>query len=421
MKRGSATVKRAYMFNTGCIRRALDSTRLHNYLIKNGWSFTNNIRAADLVVVSTCSAVARSEELSLIALRNVSNKMSKDARLIITGCLPKINPDKLREIPGLTNYEFIPTRHLDNFDAVLNSTVKLTDVPDANLVTNEIGLLDYVLAYRLFRHSFFLKIYKRMSTSRNFLKTMIFLSETFNLAKRKLGLPARRKIVPYYNLRIAEGCAFACSFCCIRFATGRIKSKPIEAIVQEFKRGLADGHKIFQLVCEDVGCYGIDIRTNVAELLKALLSIEGDYQLVMIDFGGYWLVRYYDELLPLFLDNREKIRELYVALQSGSNRILKAMRRPEKIEDVKARLKELKEKLPHLILRTTVIVGFPGETDEDFQQTVRAVREIDFEAVEVNRYEDRPGTLSSKMTDKVPAKVIERRAEEMSKYCGVKS
>lgn len=404
-------MKRAYIFNTGCIRRALDSTRIYHYLSKNGWAFTNNISSADIVVISTCGAVKKTTDLSLIALRNISKKKPKAAKLIITGCLPKIDPEKIREIRHLGDYEFIPTRNLDRFDTVLNSTVKLKDIPDANMVTNKEGLLDYVLAYRLFRNSYFLGVYKKISTNRNFLRFVISLSENLNMVKSKLGLAARQKIVPYYNIRIAEGCTFACSYCAIKFATGRLESKPIDQIIEEFKKGLKEGYKLFQLVCEDTGCYGLDIGTTFPALLKRILDIEGDYQLIIIDFGGYWLVKYYDELLPLFLSNSSKIRELYVSLQSGSDRILRAMKRPEKNKDVRAKLKDLKKKLPHLILRTTVIIGFPGETDEDFIKTVEAVKEIDFSAVELNKYEDRPGTASSKMKNKIPQEVIDQRHE----------
>jgi MiaB/RimO family radical SAM methylthiotransferase len=335
----------------------------------------------------------------------------------VTGCLPKIAPDKIQEIRDSLDFEFIPTRNLDRFDAVLNSAVRFEDVPDVHMVTNEVGLLDFVLGYRLCRHSFLLKIFERMSMNRNFVRSIIFLSETLNTIKSNLGLAARPKIVPYYNLRIAEGCAFACSFCCIRFATGRVTSKPIEEIVEEFKTGLAESHKLFQLVCEDVGCYGLDIGTTFPALLKRLFEIDGDYQLLFIDFGGNWLVKYYNELLPLFLENPDKVRELYVSLQSGSNNILKAMRRPEKSEEVRAKLKELKEKLPHLILRTTVIIGFPGETEEDFRKTVEAVQEIDFSVVELNKYSDRPGTASSRMKNKIPQEIIDRRTEEIRRYC----
>ncbi len=163
----------------------------------------------------------------------------------------------------------------------------------ANTVTNEIGLMDYVLGYRLFRHSFFLVTYKKLSMNPTFIRSALFLSENLNTIKKKLGLAHRKKFIPYYNLRIAEGCLFSCSFCCIRFATGRLKSKPIEKIIEEFETGLRNGHKLFQLVCEDVGCYGLDIGTTFPTLLKQLLAINGDYQLLLIDFGGHWLVKYY--------------------------------------------------------------------------------------------------------------------------------
>ena len=93
------------------------------------------------------------------------------------------------------------------------------------------------------------------------------------------------------------------------------------------------------------------------------------------------------------------------------------MKRPERAEPVQSRLVQLQKKFPHLILRTTVIVGFPGETREDFEMTVAAVRRIKFQAVEVNRYEDRPGTLSSMMTGKVPDIVIDERIEELHQHC----
>ncbi len=408
-------MKRAYLYNTGCIRRALDSTRIYNYLIENGWSFTNNLARADLVVISTCAAVQDDEDLALEAINNVAKKKSNSAKVVVTGCLPKINPEIIKEVRGLGDVQFIPTGELDKFDTLLNPVIKFQDIPTANTVTNEIGLMDYVLGYRLFRHSFFLDTYKKLSMNRTFIRSALFLSGTLNTIKKMLGLAHRQKFIPYYNLRIAEGCLFSCSFCCIRFATGRLKSKPIDKIVEEFESGLRNGHKLFQLVCEDVGCYGLDIGTTFPTLLKQLLAINGDYQLLLIDFGGHWLVKYYDELLPLFMDNPDKIREMYVSLQSGSNKILKAMRRPEKSEEVRARLKELKSKLPNLILRTTVIVGFPGEKEEDFRKTIEAVTEIDFSVVELNKYTDRPGTASSRMQDKIPQKTIDRRTEELER------
>jgi len=407
-------MKRAYVFNTGCIRRALDITKMHAYLVANGWSFTNSIARANLVVVSTCGAVKKTEDLSVIALKHIANKMSKNATMIVTGCLPSINPEAMQTIPDIDRSFFVPARELDRIDEVLGSKISFHDISEANLVTNEMGLFDYVLAYRLFRHSFFLNIYKKLSTSRAFLKLIIMMSQIAHLPKRLMSLSAADKIIPYYNLRIAEGCVFKCSFCAIRFATKRVTSKPIKEIVSEFRKGVAEGHKIFQLVCEDVGCYGLDIGSSFPELLEHLFAVEGDYKFVMLDFGGYWLVKYYDEIMPLLESNSHRLKEFYVSIQSGSDRILKAMKRPEKNKEVITALQGLKANFPHLKLRTTVIVGFPGETEEDFEETVRALQQVDFAAVEINKYEDRPGTAASRMQGKIPAETIERRVQDLA-------
>jgi tRNA A37 methylthiotransferase MiaB len=93
------------------------------------------------------------------------------------------------------------------------------------------------------------------------------------------------------------------------------------------------------------------------------------------------------------------------------------MKRPGKIEDILSRLKDLKKKIPQMNLRTTVIIGFPGETEEDFKKTIEAVKAVEFSEVQLNKYEDRPGTVSSMMKDKIPKEIIDRRYNEIKKYC----
>jgi len=377
--------------------------------------FTNKISSADLIVIATCGTIKKLEDISVATIRKIVKKKSDSAKVIITGCLSKINPDKIQALGD--DFELIPTLELEKFDAVLNSTTKFKDIPDANMVSNDLGLLDYVLAYRLFRNTYSIKLYIKLSTSRSFNRFCVFMGDTANLIKSKLGLATRQKIVPYYNLRIGQGCLYKCGYCAIRFATGRLKSKPIDQIVEEFKKGLREGHKTFQLICEDTGCYGLDIGTTFPALLRELLKEEGDYQILIIDFCGMWVIKYYDELARLFQEHPGKVVELYVSLQSGSDKVLRAMKRPLKTEELIAKLKEIKARFPEVNLRTTVIIGYPGETDEDFMETIKAVREVGFSEVQLNKYEDRPGTASSKMEDKIPQEVIDRRYRLIKKYC----
>jgi threonylcarbamoyladenosine tRNA methylthiotransferase MtaB len=405
-------MRRAFVFNTGCIRRALDCTKITNYLVENGWGFTNHIPAAELIIISTCGTIRKNEDLSITAIKHITEQRSKSAKVVITGCLPIINPNRVR---AYGDFDLVPTRDLDKLDTILNSSIPFRDIPEVNLVAER--FLDYVLAYRLFRNSYSLRIYNRLSTNQRFLKLCIWAGDRVNLIRSKAGLTLRQEIIPYFNLRIAEGCAFKCSYCAIRFATGRIKSKPIETIIEEFKTGLKAGHKVFQLICEDTGSYGIDIGTTFPDLLRKVLEIKGDYRLLLIDFGAYWFVKYFEELVPLFKEHPEHVGEVYVSLQSGSNKILRAMRRPEDSTQVISKLKELKEQVPTINLRTTVIIGFPGETDDDFQETVEAIRAVEFSEVQLNKYEDRPGTPASRMLDKIPQEVIDRRYKEIQTYC----
>ncbi len=408
--------KRAYIFNTGCIRRALDMTKMHEYLLRNDWLLVDDVSSADIIIISTCGVIKRQERLSVAAIRDITKKKRlPSAKVFITGCLTKIDPGKIQELGDFT---LISTRDLDQFDEVLNSRVEFESVPDANVLTDQGGILDYVLAYRFLKNSFFLKVFRCLSTNKKFLRFCVFVNRNVNSIKYRLGLNSRKKIVPYYNIRIAHGCLCACTFCATRFATGKLKSKPEDRIIEEFKNGLRAGYKIFQLVNEDTGCYGMDIGTTFSNLLRRILAIEGDYQLILIDFNPQWIVKYYDELLPIFLKHRGKVRELFVSLQSGSDRILKAMGRSYDIETVKNMLIDLRKQVPEIILRTTALIGFPGETEEDFEMTKKAIQEVGFSEVEIDKYEDRPGTSSSMMKDKIPQEIIDKRGSELRKALG---
>jgi tRNA A37 methylthiotransferase MiaB len=307
---------------------------------------------------------------------------------------------------------------LDRFDEVLNSRIKFASIPDANMLTDSGSILDYVLAYRFFRNSFFIGLFRGLGTNKIFLKSSVYMSRLSTSIENILGLTARKKIVPYYNIRIGNGCLFNCAFCATKFATGGLKSKPEDRIIEEFETGLREGYKIFQLINEDTGCYGLDIGTNLPNLLRRIFAIEGNYQLILIDFNPQWIVEYYDELLAIFLEHRGKVRELFVSLQSGSDKILKAMKRSYGIEPVKSMLINLRKQVPEVMLRATALIGFPGETEEEFGMTVKTFQEIGFSEVEIDKYEDRPGTVSSLMKDKIPQEIIDRRDRDLRKALG---
>jgi MiaB/RimO family radical SAM methylthiotransferase len=214
-------------------------------------------------------------------------------------------------------------------------------------------------------------------------------------------------------MRISRGCLGNCAYCSIKLAHGRLRSKPVEQIQKDFKTGLIKGYKTFKLIGQDIGCYGIDINTTIVEILKIFFNLPGENKIVITDFHPQWLIKYYNQLEPLIIANHEKILSLRIPIESGSNTILTRMRRHYKIEEAKRCISTLKEKIPNLKIYTHIIVGFPGETDEDFQQTLNLLKEIQFSSVGAFAYSDRSMTESFNMKEKIPSEVIQQRMKQI--------
>lgn len=387
----------------GCPRRSLDSGRIYNYLKLNGWKATKTVRHADLIVVYTCGGFQRTEEASLRTIRRMSTQKKRSAKLVVTGCLLKINP-KAIDGNGNPNSYILEHQELHKLDNIVHAEIPYEVVPDANIVPdvqNLAGEDSLLLALKKFLGEF------QFSSA--------FVNRSLNFVKRKVkGQGVFSDEI--YSLKIAHGCLGKCTYCAIKFATGTLKSKPTEKILEEFEKGLAKGYKRFVLSAEDTGCYGLDIGTNIVRLLRKICDVEKDFSLIINDFNVNWLIKYYDDLLPLFIKNKDRIEDIRMPIQSGSDKILKSMRRPYKIHDVKRVISDLKAKLPNLRIHTHILVGFPGETAFDFEQSRQLLQELDFTKASVYCYEERPGTLASLMPEKVPTDIRAQRVTALKDF-----
>lgn len=385
-----------------CPRRSLDSGRIYNYLKLNNWKPTKRVRHADLIIVYTCGGFQQTEKRSLRTIRRVCAQKKNSAILVVTGCLVKINPEA---ISRSGNPYILEHQDLYKLDNLVHAKIPYSMVPDANIVP-DVRDLDARYSIRL--------------PLRKFLRELQFSSA---FIKKSLGFVKRKiasQIKPHgpfsdeiYNLKIAHGCLGKCTYCAIKLATGTLKSKPIEKILEEFKNGLAEGYRRFVLIAEDTGCYGLDIGTNIVHLLRKIYDVEKSFSLIINDFNVNWLIKYYDNLLPLFLKNKDKIEDIRIPIQSGSDKILKLMGRPYRIHDVKSVISDLKAKLPDLKICTHILVGFPGETEWDFEQSRKFLKEFDFEEVVIYCYEERPRTSACLMPEKVPINIREKRASAL--------
>ena len=374
-------MKTYYLASAGCPRRAVDSQKIADYLETNNLQFTQDVKQADLIIVSTCAALKSREDLSKTAVTWYQEQKRRDAKIVVAGCLGKINPEVKKEFDEVA---FISPREIDDLDDLIAAKVRFKDIPDPN----QIG------SFPLFpdkpeRQAKEDRLNKRLD---------------LNLDKKNL-----------FTLRIATGCLGNCSYCAVKFAVGQLESKSLDTIVKEFKSGLDQGFQHFVLIAGDVGCYGVDIGISVVELLRALFAVEGSYKIIIKEFNAQWVVKYFEDLLDLFKQSYKKIDYIVVPVQSASNRMLRLMKRPYTIEDVKKYLNIIKTEVPELQISTHIMVGFPGETEEDFKESIAFIKEYEFPFVDIYAYDDRPNTAASRMDGKIAPDVIEQRVAAVKK------
>ncbi len=210
--------------------------------------------------------------------------------------------------------------------------------------------------------------------------------------------PSTLRESPFVGIvNIEEGCLDACAFCSTRLVKGRLKSFPEGAIVEQVQRLVDDGCLEIQLTGQDCACYGFDTGTNLAGLIqKILTNVTGNYRLRLGMGNPRHILGYKDALLDCFQDERV-YRFLHIPVQSGSDHVLQLMNRKHSVEDYRNFAQELLEKIPLFTLSTDLIVGFPGETEEDFMQTLELLKETRPTVCNITRFVAREGTVAALM------------------------
>ncbi len=212
---------------------------------------------------------------------------------------------------------------------------------------------------------------------------------------------------------IANGCLGSCSYCAVKFARGKLISKPKNKIITEVKNAIKCGAKEILLTAQDTGCYGFDINTNIIELLKEILKIEGEYRIRLGMANPQHLIKFYKELSRLYNDPK-LYTFLHIPIQAGDNNTLKMMNRFYTTKEPKIIIKYLREQHPNITIATDVIVGFPQETNEEFKNTLKYISEIKPSIVNISRFGKRKGIEANKLKE-INGQEKKRRSRELSK------
>lgn len=379
--------KKVYVLTNGCPENRIDSSRMQEFFRQNGYEINAKIQHADLIIFNTCALTQSSEDSSIRMIAEIKKSMAPSARLIVCGCLTKINPERLRQIysgPIFGSDELMKLEEI--FTARITS-----DQIHANSLINPTSCLDkYCWLMRNLKGigiEIAIRILEKMRNQQNM---------AISICKPNM-----------FCIKVCSGCLGNCSFCAVRLSRGKLKSKPLRAVIKEFDEGLAKGYKDFALLGTEVGAYGKDLGIDLVALLKELTSRIGDYRISLRNFHPKNLIEILPELRKIFASG--KIPYIGCSPESGNNRILELMNRGYKIEDFKAVISTLNREFPWIKIRTQLIVGFPTETEKEFQDSMQLVDDLHFDFVEVYKFEARKGTRAAAISGHIPEKEKQKR------------
>lgn len=346
------------IISLGCSKNLVDSELILGLMNDFGFDITNDIKKADFIVVNTCGFIESAKEEAINTILDVCDYQKKGKKIIVTGCLVQRYLDDLKKsIPEVDLY------------------VPIKDYP-------HIGDI---------------------------------ISKKFNLKKTNESLYHHKRVLttkPHtVYLRISDGCDHRCHYCAIPLIRGGYVSRPLNDIVEEAKELASNGAIEINLISQDTSYYGYDFKdgTNLVTLLKKLVKID-NVKYRMLYLYPDWVT---DELIE-FIKNNDGIMPYFdVPIQHASNKILKSMNRISTKELMLDRFNKIRKEIPEAVLRTTVIVGYPGETKEDYQELLDFIKEVKFDRLGCFTYSKEEDTIAYDLKPVVRKDVSRKRMENL--------
>jgi ribosomal protein S12 methylthiotransferase len=351
-----------YFDTLGCPKNFYDTDAAKYLLETEGYTMTNDPEDSDVIIVNTCGFIDDAKRESIQRILELADSKEDKQKLVVSGCLPKRFASDLKE-----------------------------EMPEVDLFigVNEYGRLPELL--------------KEMP------ETKVDISETYDsflpFLKRDLGEH------PYTaTLKIAEGCDNRCAYCAIPYIRGGYRSKKKEDVLEEARYLASSGVKELILIAEDLTNYGADIYDSyrLADLLRELVKVDG---IEWIRLMYCYEDRITDDLISVMAKEPKICHYIDVPIQHSSDKVLKEMRRRSTGESIRTTMAKLRKAMPDITIRTTLIVGFPGETDEDFADLMDFVRTQKFQRLGVFSYSQEEGTPAGDREDQIPEDIKQERLD----------
>jgi ribosomal protein S12 methylthiotransferase len=360
-----------HLVSLGCAKNTVDSDSMAQLLIRDGYHSVDDPKRANVLIVNTCGFIGPAKQESLDVLRELANGKRNNQILIAAGCLTqRYGAEVAEKIPSIDGV--LGTRRWMDIVQVVRELRKgphpepLYHLPDAKTVGTD---------------------------EQNTMRVSVAGASAY--------------------VKVADGCRRPCAFCAIPLIKGTAVSRPVDVIVDEARRLRDTGVRELILIAQDTTDYGHDlgIKEGLAILLEQLTNAvpDIDWIRIMYAYPGYVT----DRLIDVMASNKQVVPYLDMPLQHAHPKTLYRMRRPSNIDWVHRTLGKMRSKISNLAIRTTFIVGYPGETEEEYEALLDFVQEIRFDRVGTFQFSFEPGTTSEPLGDPIPAGVKQERFERL--------
>ncbi len=348
----------------GCKVNTYETEAIWELLQDRGYQRVDRMEDADYVVINTCMVTQVAEGKSKQMIRRAITK-NPHTQVVVMGCLSQMEKETIAQIPGVI---------------IIVGTKDREQIPD---------LLD---------------LYRR-DPQPLILNSSYMKQEPYDaLSLQKFQIHQRA------FLKIQDGCDQFCSYCIIPYTRGRVRSKPLEVVLEEAD-ALAKMHPEIVLTGIHTGAYGRDLEhIDLTTLIRRLIEHPN---MPRLRISSIEVIEITDDLIKMLSDSNPLVPHLHIPLQSGSDSILKRMNRPYSAADYLKRIEEIRKRLPGIAITTDIIVGFPGETEHDFQASCTLARLARFSEMHIFPYSKRKGTQAEHFTDEVPHDIKKRRVHEL--------
>lgn len=363
--------KTYYLVSLGCSKNTVDSASMAALLDKNGYHQVNKASQAKLLIVNTCGFIRLARDEALDILNELAEQKRPGQYLIAAGCM------------------------VDRF---------------SSLVIEKAPAVDGILGTKNWME--IVEVAEKLRTEKP-IKTLYHLPQTQDLSHDEYGVPRIALQGGSAYLKIADGCHRPCAFCTIPLIKGTTISRPPSAIIDDARILEQNGVQEIILIAQDTTSYGIDLemKEGLADLVETLVEKVPAIPWIRILYAYPGCVT--DRLIEVMATKKQIVPYLDIPLQHAHRKTLLRMRRPANIDWVYRTLEKMRKEIPDLALRTTFIVGYPGETEEEFQTLYDFISEIRFDRIGVFPFSFEPGTAGESLGDPIPAEIKQSRLEKI--------